>query len=63
MLWPHFWTNAEKAEWRHTLTYVLSGSVVVGEQTMMEKFSANLNKLDPIGWSEEFYDFKKVPYI
>lgn len=53
----------QKAEWRHTSTFILSGSVAIGKQSIMEEFTANLKELDPIEWREEFYKFKKIPYL
>ncbi|KAJ6009603.1 hypothetical protein N7522_004619 [Penicillium canescens] len=63
VLWPHFWANAKKAEWRHTETYILSGSVAIGTQTIMEKFIGNLKELGAIEWREEFCKFKRIPYL
>lgn len=55
MMWPHFWANAKKAEFRHSGTW--------GNKTLTDKFVARLKGLDPIEWREEFYRFKKIPYL
>jgi hypothetical protein len=47
LLWPHFWKSAERAEHRHK-----------GKQ---ERFCANMEKVGPMGWTEEFLSFKTIP--
>jgi hypothetical protein len=63
VLWPHFWANAKKAEWRHRETYILSGSVAIGTQTIIEKFVGNLKELGAIEWREEICKFKRIPCL
>jgi hypothetical protein len=51
MLWPHFWRDAEKAEFRFLGT---------GYGTVMERFIEELEGVVPIEWKEEFYEFKRL---
>ncbi|GAD91742.1 TRAF-like signal transducer, putative [Paecilomyces variotii No. 5] len=55
MLWPHFWRDAEKAEWR-LRRYPAFGSP-------MERFIEDLEKVDPMEWKEELYQFKRLPRL
>lgn len=54
MLWPHFWQDAQKAEWRFKST---------GSGTVMERFIENLDKVGPMEWKDEFVEFKTLPRL
>lgn len=51
MLWPHFWTDAESAEYRH-LGY--------NARTLLDMFGDTLESLGALEWKEEFCDFKPI---
>lgn len=51
MLWPHFWTDAESAEYRH-LGY--------NATTLLDGFGDKLESLGALEWKEEFCDFKPI---
>ncbi|RAL16622.1 uncharacterized protein BO97DRAFT_139808 [Aspergillus homomorphus CBS 101889] len=55
LLWPHFWKNEEAAEWR-----LLPANHY---ETIMERFTEALEKVDPKEWKEEFYRFQKLPRL
>lgn len=63
MLWPHFWRNAEAAEYRHRGKYSRTGNPVVGNRTLLERFSEHLEEVGPMGWREEYVDFKPVTHV
>ncbi|KAJ5204301.1 uncharacterized protein N7498_005180 [Penicillium cinerascens] len=57
ILWPHFWQDAKKAEYRNSYTDIIEYSCVVGYRTIIEDFSAKLEEVGPVEWKEEFCDF------
>lgn len=66
MLWPHFWRNEEKAEYRNFRTSLFapgSSTMIIGSQTVMEEFARKLEETGPIGWKEEFCKFTCFPLI
>ncbi|KAJ5197156.1 Dimeric alpha-beta barrel [Penicillium cf. viridicatum] len=60
MLWPHFWTDAESAEYRHVGKYSNSGHLRWHARTLLEKFGDELESLGALEWKEEFCDFKLI---
>ncbi|KAJ5632136.1 hypothetical protein N7490_008475 [Penicillium lividum] len=63
MLWPHFWANEKKAEYRNFRTSLFapgSSCMVIGSQTVMEEFARELDKVGPIGWKEEFFQLRDL---
>ncbi|KAL4883404.1 hypothetical protein BJY04DRAFT_216228 [Aspergillus karnatakaensis] len=51
LLWPHFWSNEKKAEWRH-------------EPYAQPKFIGKLEQFYPVEWREEIYPrFFRIPRI
>ncbi|KAJ0416011.1 hypothetical protein BJY00DRAFT_250134 [Aspergillus carlsbadensis] len=50
LLWPHFWRNRERAEYRH-------------EPYAQKRFIERLEELGPVEWKEEIYDFAKIPKL
>jgi hypothetical protein len=66
MLWPHFWRNSEMSKWRHGLTEVFFGSIIIGKRSIMEDFNAKLQemaKLQEVGsveWTEDFCSFRRI---
>jgi hypothetical protein len=60
MLWPHFWRDAEAAEYRHVGKYSTRGYPIVGGRTLLEKLGDNLEKVGSIEWKDEFIDFKPI---
>jgi hypothetical protein len=56
MLWPHFWQNEEKAEFRNIHT-----GRTIRSPTVMEKFVTELEYLSPVEWKEEFCTFTSFP--
>lgn len=63
MLWPHFWRNAEAAEYRHWGKYSMTGNPIVGGRTLLERFGELLEEVGPMEWREEFVDFKPITYV
>ncbi|KAJ9349789.1 hypothetical protein C8Q69DRAFT_480289 [Paecilomyces variotii] len=51
VLWLHLWRDARKAEWRH---------LSKGNETSMEEFIEDLEKVGAIEWKEDFYEFKTL---
>jgi hypothetical protein len=60
MLWPHFWTDAESAEYRHVGKYSNSGYLMCDARTLLEKFGDKLESVGALEWKEEFCDFKPI---
>ncbi|KAJ5119171.1 Dimeric alpha-beta barrel [Penicillium atrosanguineum] len=62
MLWPHFWRDADAAEYRHVGKYTTTGHSAVGGRTLLERLGDNLEKVGSIEWKEEFIDFKPITF-
>ncbi|KAJ5622948.1 hypothetical protein N7490_011553 [Penicillium lividum] len=60
MLWPHFWRNSEKSEWRHGLTEVLFGSTILGKRSRIDDFDAKLQEVGSVKWTEDFCSFRRI---
>ncbi|CDM35119.1 unnamed protein product [Penicillium roqueforti FM164] len=60
MLWPHFWTDAKSAEYRHVGKYSNSGYLMWDARTLLEKFVDKLESVGALEWKEEFCDFKPI---
>ncbi|KAJ5159492.1 uncharacterized protein N7482_006496 [Penicillium canariense] len=65
MLWPHFWGDEKKAEWRNGPTFLMipGTACVMGTQTRMEAFRTLLEELGSIEWKEEFCEFEQLPRV
>ncbi|KAJ0267729.1 hypothetical protein COL922a_014859, partial [Colletotrichum nupharicola] len=48
LLWPHFWRDKEKAEYRHA-------------PYAQKRFLVRLEGFGPVEWKEEIYDFINIP--
>ncbi|KAJ5873048.1 uncharacterized protein N7529_005401 [Penicillium soppii] len=62
-LWPHFWRNAEAAEYIYLRKSTGTGNPIAGGRTLLERFGQRLEKVGPIGCREEFVDCKIIAYV
>ncbi|KAJ5634925.1 uncharacterized protein N7484_008238 [Penicillium longicatenatum] len=58
MMWPHFWRNEEKAEYRN----IRQGGNI-SSSTVRDRFILELEDLKPVTWKEEFFTFVSFPRI
>ncbi|KAJ5159839.1 uncharacterized protein N7482_006843 [Penicillium canariense] len=56
MLWPHFWQNEEKAEFRN-----IHKGRTIRSPTVREEFVTELEYMNPVAWKEEFCTFTCFP--
>ncbi|CAG8121146.1 unnamed protein product [Penicillium salamii] len=60
LLWPHFWADAESAEYRHVGKYSNRGNLMWDARTLLDKFGDKLESVGALEWKEEFCDFKPI---
>lgn len=60
MVWPHFWTDAESAEYRHVGKVVGSPFIACNTRSLKERLEDKLESVGALEWKEEFCDFKPI---
>lgn len=58
MLWPHFWKNEEKAEYRN-----IQLGRNISSWTVRDRFISELEDLKPVTWKEEFCTFTCFRFV